>query len=70
MPGPYSLIWKVRNVGHLAEKHGIRGELIEDAGKYQRRETTSFGGEHFVEAYIIKDDVCVARDRIEVPIEL
>jgi hypothetical protein len=71
VPGPYSLSWKVRNVGHIAEgKHGIRGELLEDEGNYRRREVTSFGGEHFVEAYIIKDGVCVARDRIEVPIEL
>lgn len=70
VPEPYSVIWKVRNVGPLAEsKNEIRGQLIADNGSLRRRETTSFGGEHFVEAYVIKDGICVARDRIEVPIE-
>jgi hypothetical protein len=47
----------------------IRGSIVQDAGKEQRNERTDFKGEHFVEAYIVKDGICVARDKIDVPIE-
>ncbi|SOZ36223.1 SMODS domain-containing nucleotidyltransferase [Cupriavidus neocaledonicus] len=71
VPEPYEMLWKVRNVGLLAEKKNqIRGELMRDAGRRRLTERTSFGGHHFVECYVLKDNVCVARDRIEVPIEL
>ena len=66
----YSILiyWKVRNVGDVAEsKDMIRGEIIKTDSK-THKERTSFQGPHFVECYIIKDNVCVARDRIDVPI--
>ncbi|MFQ7309942.1 MAG: nucleotide-binding domain-containing protein [Mediterraneibacter sp.] len=67
-PKPYSIYWKVRNVGDVAEsKDMIRGEIIKTDSK-THKERTSFQGPHFVECYIIKDNVCVARDRIDVPI--
>ena len=69
VPPPFELKWKVRNVGPLAKTKGIRGQILEDEGKYERRETTRFHGEHYVECYAIKNDVCVARTRVEVPIE-
>ena len=60
----------MRNVGPEAEgRDCIRGDIFEDQGKLSHIETTNFKGEHFVEAYIIKDGVCVARDIIDVPIE-
>ena len=31
-------------------------------------EESSFEGDHYVECYIVKNGVCVAKDRIEVPI--
>ena len=34
-----------------------------------KNETTDFSGEHYVEAYVVKNRICVARDRIPVPIE-
>ena len=68
VPQPYTLYWKVRNVGSAAEQRGIRGGLLIDGGRGRRQERTSFGGAHYVEAYVIKDDVCVARAHIEVPI--
>lgn len=69
VPEPYQLLWKVRNVGLEAERRKqIRGQIISDSGKAERNESTSFSGEHFVEAYAIKDGVCVARDVIDVPI--
>lgn len=68
VPSPYTLYWKVRNVGPEAEKRGIRGQLLLDAGSERRREKTDFHGDHYVEAYVIKDDVCVARSKIDVRI--
>jgi len=68
VPKPYKVVWKVRNRGEFAEKRGIRGQLLDDEGREERKERTDFPGRHYVECYIIKDDVCVARTRISVPI--
>jgi hypothetical protein len=69
VPKPFEVLWKVRNVGHLAEsKSQIRGEIVTDKGHLDKIERTSFQGPHFVECYVIKDGYCVARDRIDVPI--
>lgn len=66
---PYDLYWKVRNVGPEAERRGmIRGQILLDEGKSERREKTDFQGPHFVEAYVVKNGVCVARDIIDVAI--
>lgn len=67
-PAPYELLWKVRNVGDIAEKRGIRGQIEPDAGYAQKREKSNFPGPHFVECYVVKDGVCVARDRFDTPI--
>lgn len=69
VPEPYNLFWKIRNVGDIAESRSlIRGQIIPDQGRNRRRESSDFGGEHFVEAYIIKNGICVARANVEVPI--
>jgi hypothetical protein len=68
VPAPYDLMWKVRNVGEVAERRGIRGQLLKDEGKQERVEKTDFPGPHFVECYVRKDGVCVARDRFDTPI--
>jgi len=69
VPKPFEALWKVRNVGPIAEsKNQIRGEIVTDKGRLDKIESTSFQGAHFVECYIIKDGYCVARDRIDVPI--
>jgi Second Messenger Oligonucleotide or Dinucleotide Synthetase domain/Adenylyl/Guanylyl and SMODS C-terminal sensor domain len=66
---PYDVRWKVRNVGPTAEhKNQIRGQILKDDGYEKRKENSNFHGPHFVECYIIKDGICVARDRIDVPI--
>lgn len=68
VPYPYQIWWKVRNVGSEAErKNQIRGQII-TSNIDKQREHTSFYGPHFVECYIVKNGVCVARDRIDVPI--
>jgi hypothetical protein len=67
--GSFDLKWKVLNIGPTAEeKDQIRGQIHDDEGKAQRIERSSFNGDHFVECYAIKDDVCVARGTIKVPI--
>lgn len=70
VPKPYRVFWKVRNVGPQAEKRDqIRGQIEES--KYETKtELISFDGPHFVECYIIKNGVCMARDRVDVPIKL
>lgn len=69
IPQPYVVKWKVTNRGNEAiRKNCIRGQIIKDGGNEQRIESTSFRGGHFVECYIIKDNVVVAKDSIDVPI--
>lgn len=68
-PKPYDLYWKVRNTGAEAEQAGgLRGQLLEDNGTGVREETTSYRGQHYVEAYIVKDGLIVARDHHKVNI--
>lgn len=66
-PGSYDVLWKVKNSGPEAERRNmIRGQ-IEDRGK-AIEEPTCFFGNHYIECYIIKNGVCVAKTRINVPI--
>ncbi len=70
-PKPYEVYWKIKNLGQQAiEKNMIRGQILKDGGQEQRKETSTFNGPHYVECYIIKDGICVARDRINVPISM
>ena len=71
---PFTVLWKVRNRGEKAERlKKIRGQIIPSSsgrnGDSVRKESTSFYGPHYVECYIVKDGVVVARDLIDVPIE-
>jgi hypothetical protein len=68
VPKPYEVKWKVRNCGAKAKSHGVRGQILSDDGSETRVEHSSFYGKHFVECYILKDNYCVAMDRIDVPI--
>ena len=66
VPGEYEVYWKVRNLGDIAIKRNcIRGNLYKSK---ERGESTSFNGPHYVECFIVKNGICVARDRISVPI--
>lgn len=69
VPGPYTVYWKIRNIGPEAERRDmIRGQLHIDTGRQERVENSNFHGPHYVECYVVKDGVCVAIERIEVPI--
>lgn len=68
VPAPYVIKWKVTNRGEQAIKRDcIRGQII-DLNSSEKTEMTSFKGSHFVECYIVKDNIVVARDLIDVPI--
>jgi hypothetical protein len=68
LPKPYEVRWKVLNRGKEAERRGVRGQIIKSSSKEERREVTSFRGEHIVECFLIKNGSVVARDCIDVPI--
>lgn len=69
VPAPFQVMWKVRNFGEEARASSdLRGEITLDKGNNQKQETTKYLGEHYVECYVIKDNNCVAFDRILVPI--
>ncbi|MCW1927883.1 nucleotide-binding domain-containing protein, partial [Bhargavaea beijingensis] len=66
-PKPYEVYWKVKNKGVIAKKRNeVRGQIIK--GALEHTENTKFRGGHFVEVYIVKNNTCVARNRIDVPI--
>jgi len=69
VPTPFEIKWKVRNFGSEAkDANDLRGEISDDFGSAEKKENTRYMGEHYVECYIIKSNVCVASDRILVPI--
>ncbi len=68
IPKPYDIYWKVRNVGREAQRRScIRGQIIK-TNSLSHIEYSQFNGPHFVECYIVKDSICIARARIDVPI--
>ena len=71
VPQPFDVKWKVRNVGDEAKRRNcLRGEIINsNRMDGARHESADFRGPHYVECYIVKDGIVVARDRINVPIE-
>ncbi|MCP1156992.1 nucleotide-binding domain-containing protein [Bacillus infantis] len=72
LDSPYEVLWKVRNVGEIAhQKDLIRGQIVEgNFNMHIHEEKTQFKGEHYVEVYVIKNGVVIAKDRIDVPISI
>lgn len=60
--GAYLIKWKVQN---SKDSPSPRGEIT-DNKTYQKPENTAYIGNHYVEAYAIKDEVCIAKDRVDV----
>lgn len=66
-PYPYKVFWKVKNVGPEAERRNqVRGQIAE--GGTEIVEHSNFFGNHYIECYIVKDSICVARTRIDISI--
>jgi Adenylyl/Guanylyl and SMODS C-terminal sensor domain len=62
-PEPYSIQWQVVNTGQEAERAGQgRGEFYEsNSDRRVRWESTAYRGTHWVEAFVLRAGVCVAR---------
>lgn len=61
------ILWKVKNEGAEAERRDdIRGQIVERG--LEISETTLFRGKHFIECYLIKNNVCIAIGYVSVPI--
>ena len=57
--------WKVRNVGRLAEElDDIRGQILNRGETI--KENSQFYGDHYIECYLVKNDVCVAISRLDI----
>jgi len=68
VPKPYDIYWKVKNRGEEAKRRNcLRGQIVKTNSE-THTETTQFKGEHYVECFIIKNGVCVAKSKINVPI--
>ncbi|GBR75716.1 hypothetical protein NO2_0364 [Candidatus Termititenax persephonae] len=60
--------WKVKNKGvEACNASCLRGEITDHHTRYQP-ESTAYKGSHYVEVYAIKNNVCIAKDRIQVEI--
>lgn len=67
VPYPYDVYWKVKNVGPEAQRRNmLRGQILKKGETI--KEHSDFYGNHYIECYIVKNNVCVARGRIKVPI--
>lgn len=64
VPGPYDIYWKVRNGDREAhDANQLRGEIRKDDGSRIKTEPTLYKGTHYVECYVVKNSVVVAKDR-------
>lgn len=67
VPEPYEVRWQVVNTGQDAlAAGGLRGDEFEHsngATKHIRWETTEYRGTHWIEAFIVRNGVCVARSQ-------
>ncbi|KKL12020.1 hypothetical protein LCGC14_2539940, partial [marine sediment metagenome] len=64
VPQPFMVSWQVVNTGEEAKCAGqLRGDFYSGEGNYglERKESTKYKGTHWIECFIIKDGMCVAR---------
>ena len=65
---PYEVYWKVRNGGsEAADAKALRGEITRSD---QKVEPTLYAGSHYVECYLVQNNMVVASDRQKVIITL
>jgi len=65
-PQPFNVYWQVVNTGIEAERmNQLRGQIFSaktlGIGGLRQKEATAYTGMHWVECFIVKGDVCVAR---------
>lgn len=66
VPEPFHVYWQIVNTGQEAKIAGqLRGEISKhntvNTTSIYRTESTSYIGDHWVEAFIVKNNVCVAK---------
>jgi adenylyl/guanylyl cyclase-like protein with sensor domain/cyclic GMP-AMP synthase DncV-like protein len=66
VPKPFDVYWQVVNTGQEAKRVGqLRGEIFisksAGAGGLTQRESTKYKGIHWIECFIVKNAVCLAR---------
>lgn len=70
IPDPKNIIWQVVNNGKDAETaRQKRGELLSDEGNMQRDEYTQYRGTHYINCFVVKNNIRVAKDRLFVKIQ-
>lgn len=65
-PKPYNVFWQIVNTGQEAiNANCLRGEIIRaksaGAGGLNHVERTEYTGNHWVECFVVKNNICVAR---------
>lgn len=68
VPRPFEVYWQVVNTGQEASQlGGLRGGIYASrtlgVGGLNQKEYSSFKGNHWIECFIVKNGVCVARSR-------
>lgn len=68
VPRPFDVYWQVVNTGQEASQlGGLRGGIYPSrtlgVGGLNQREYSSYRGNHWIECFIVKNNVCVARSR-------
>jgi hypothetical protein len=68
VPRPFDVYWQVVNTGQEASQlGGLRGGIYPSrtlgVGGLNQKEYSSFRGNHWIECFIVKNTVCVARSR-------
>ncbi|MCM0344860.1 nucleotidyltransferase [Staphylococcus aureus] len=67
-PSYDKILWKVRNIGIEAEKRDcIRGQIVDNRG-IEIIENSNFEGPHYIECYLIKNDMCIGIGHVDIPI--
>lgn len=63
VPKPFNVYWQVVNTGDEAYKAGqLRGDFYDSSSSGRSRtESTKYKGAHWVEGFVVKEGVCVAR---------
>jgi hypothetical protein len=63
VPKPFKVHWQVVNTGDEAYRAGqLRGDFYDSGSSGQSRtESTKYQGTHWLEGFVVKDGICVAR---------
>jgi hypothetical protein len=63
VPKPFSVYWQVVNTGaEAASANQLRGDFYDsNVSGRSHTETTKYQGMHWVEGFVVKDGICVAR---------